>query len=548
MAVSLGLAAEWLFGTAVVDAAVVGGSALVATEVMAPIVVSAAGLAATGLTAAEAAALGITVGGGAAAMGAFDSAGNWVDPGYPGDGQPYDANGLPYGNTSSYEFGMPISDQQVAAWSQQQGISLGLPDAGWTWKDGVGWARNALGVANAAAGLYGTIQNGKYKVNAANAAANSSKLSAEDAARRAKQMETYGLDAAKTMQPWDESGGRKLAGDQLQALMKDPMSVASSDPAYKFRQQAAQRAMGIYGQDSGAMGVAAADASSTWYDQRLQQLSGLAGANAAPGAGGALGLNTLNSAANIAGMGQASGAFGQQAGLTAQNAQTTGNINTLGAVGNLVSTVGNTLSPSTVGPTFATSGGNSAGMLPPGTSSTNPIGTYDTGVGLGGPGYGDPFVGGDGSGGDGSGDPYVGGASDNGGPTWSMANIGRTNSNGMPETPGRPLLDPRNPGDASGPEGVAYTQYEGRAYPPAIPLQQQAQMSQLGGFMQKAPAPTPPQVLLSQVGGYTSPTPGKTWQMDAALTPDMWQDQMGDLLGNYMGSVGSGPGYPRMGA
>jgi len=445
-------AAAWL-GAEAVGA---GVAALTATEVMAPIVVSASAAAAAGLTAGELAALGIGVAGAAGAAGAFDSAGNWVDPGYPGDGQPYDANGMPYGNTSSYEFGMPISDAQVAAMTQQQGASLGLQDAGWTWKDGVGWARNALGLANAAAGLFGTIQNGKYKVNANNAAANSSRLSAEDAARRATQIETYGLDAAKTMQPWDESGGRKLAGDQLQELMRNPMGVASNDPAYKFRQQAAQRAMGIYGQDSGAMGVAAADASSTWYDQRLQQLSGLAGANAAPGAGGALGVSSLNSAANIAGMGQASGAFGQQAGLAAQNAQTTGALNTLGAVGNAVTAVGNV---------FGSGGGTSpifgsGAPIPGDTTYTPPGATSPTNKG-----------------------PAVG---TTGGP--------------LPDTGGLPPPDVPPP-DVPTP-GVPDYMYPGSAQ--SYPMRQQAIMSQVGGYTS---LPTPDS---AQQGDFTQ-MPG-VWQ------------------------------------
>lgn len=75
--------------------------------------------------------------------------------------------------------------------------------------------------------------------------------------------------------PWGTSGGRALADAQLQALMRDPSQVAASDPAYALRIQAAQRAMGGYGQDSGAMAVAGANASTDWLNQRQLALASL---------------------------------------------------------------------------------------------------------------------------------------------------------------------------------------------------------------------------------------------------------------------------------
>jgi hypothetical protein len=81
--------------------------------------------------------------------------------------------------------------------------------------------------------------------------------------------------AINAADPWSASGGRALADEQLQALMRDPSQAAANDPAYKLRIQGAQRAMGAYGQDSGAMSVAGAGASTTWLDQRLASLAGL---------------------------------------------------------------------------------------------------------------------------------------------------------------------------------------------------------------------------------------------------------------------------------
>ena len=96
--------------------------------------------------------------------------------------------------------------------------------------------------------------------------------------------------AQEAANPWGTSGGYALAGQQLQDLMKDPTQVAATDPAYQLRIQGAQRAMGIYGQDSGAMSVAGANASTDWYNQRLQQLGALAGAGLNPAQAGQVGL------------------------------------------------------------------------------------------------------------------------------------------------------------------------------------------------------------------------------------------------------------------
>lgn len=523
-------AADWFAGATVVE----GAAALAATEVMAPIVVTASAGTAAGLTVGEMAALGLAGTGAAAASGFFGdggTAGAYGDTGY-------DQYGLPLSGSWGQEFPMPISDAQVAQMTQQQGAALGLQDAGFTWKDGVGWARNALGMANLAAGLYGTIQNGKYRAAAANAAANSSRLSAEDAARRSAQMETFGLDASKKMQPWDENGGRALAGQQLQDLMTNPQGVANNDPAYKFRQQAAARAMGIYGQDSGAMGIAAADASSTWYDQRLQQLSGLAGANAAPGAGGALGLNTLNSAANIASMGQASGAFGDQAALAVKNANTQNNIATLNAASNLANGVGNMLTPSYTSPTFAPASG-----------------TIDTTAKFGGSGSTtDTFIGGSGETGN-MVSPGVAPITPVSKPT-GLASTGGAYSVPTNATGGPLLVSP-----AAGTSFANMQENEGNSWVGTNPVG----FDQIPAGQSNSNTPSGPvwsmanigqtlnpndatrnmsQVQMSQLGNYTSRLPGGASSGYSPLQgPDMWQGQMGDLLGNYLGR-----GTQRMGA
>lgn len=107
--------------------------------------------------------------------------------------------------------------------------------------------------------------------------------------------------AGRRADPWGASGGRSLADSQLQELMRDPGQVAARDPSYALRMQGAQRASAIHGQDSGAMAVAGANASTDWYNQRLGQLGGLAGATASPASAeqinmsGQLGANDLAS-------------------------------------------------------------------------------------------------------------------------------------------------------------------------------------------------------------------------------------------------------------
>lgn len=133
-------------------------------------------------------------------------------------------------------------------------------------------------------------------------------FSASKARKQAKELSAQSQKA----DTWGNTGGRELASEQLQALMKDPGQASASDPGYRMRIQGAQRAMAPYGQDSGAMAVAGAGASSDWYNQRLQQLGNLAGTS---GAGIAPGLEGQVRANELAGRAQGNlGAAIQQAG------------------------------------------------------------------------------------------------------------------------------------------------------------------------------------------------------------------------------------------
>lgn len=96
--------------------------------------------------------------------------------------------------------------------------------------------------------------------------------------------------------PWDTSGGRSLADMQLQALLRDPGQAAQNDPSYQLRLQAAQRGASMQGSGSGAMAVQAANASTSWLNDRIAQLSGLAGAGINPAYGGQLAISGTNSA------------------------------------------------------------------------------------------------------------------------------------------------------------------------------------------------------------------------------------------------------------
>lgn len=107
---------------------------------------------------------------------------------------------------------------------------------------------------------------------------------------QAQALQQQALQAQQQANLWGSSGGQALGASQLQNLMSDPGQVAANDPAYRLRMQAAQRAMAGYGQNSGAMAVAGANASTDWYNARMQQLAGVAGVNNSPAAAAQVGI------------------------------------------------------------------------------------------------------------------------------------------------------------------------------------------------------------------------------------------------------------------
>jgi hypothetical protein len=141
--------------------------------------------------------------------------------------------------------------------------------------------------------------------------------------QKQKELERMARLAAAQSDPWGKSGGRTLADQQLQQLMRDPSAVAANDPAYKLRIQGAQRANAQFGQDSGAMSVAGANASTNWYNERLAQLGALAGSGVNPGTGAQIGLNgqiaaNEQASQSLGSIGYGIGQMTGQGGLTPQ--------------------------------------------------------------------------------------------------------------------------------------------------------------------------------------------------------------------------------------
>jgi len=141
--------------------------------------------------------------------------------------------------------------------------------------------------------------------------------------QKQKELERMARLAAAQSDPWGKSGGRTLADQQLQQLMRDPSAVAANDPAYKLRIQGAQRANAQFGQDSGAMSVAGANASTNWYNERLAQLGALAGGGVNPGTGAQIGLNgqiaaNEQASQSLGSIGYGIGQMTGQGGLTPQ--------------------------------------------------------------------------------------------------------------------------------------------------------------------------------------------------------------------------------------
>jgi hypothetical protein len=164
----------------------------------------------------------------------------------------------------------------------------------------------ASGLANPLATLQGFAKTAQPYMSAASGI--KGLMDAEEMKRMARR-------AGRAADPWGNSGGRSLADAQLQELLRNPEAVAATDPAFKLRVMGAQRANAQYGQDSGAMSVAGANASTDWYNARLAQLSGLAGGGVAPGAGGGVMVQGLDNAfdassAALGSLGYAAGTLG----------------------------------------------------------------------------------------------------------------------------------------------------------------------------------------------------------------------------------------------
>lgn len=105
--------------------------------------------------------------------------------------------------------------------------------------------------------------------------------------------------------PW---GG--AVDSQLQNLLTNPSTAAANDPAFQLRMQAAMRANAPAGTDSGAMAVAAANASTDWYNGRLQQLGGLYSQEPNPLQAQYIALQGTGMANTLAGQSLASIGFG----------------------------------------------------------------------------------------------------------------------------------------------------------------------------------------------------------------------------------------------
>lgn len=127
---------------------------------------------------------------------------------------------------------------------------------------------------------------------------------------QADAMRRQAMLAGKAGDPWGQSGGRGMADSQLQQLMTNPGQAAASDPSYGLRIQGAQRAMAPMGQDSGAMAVAGANASTDWLNQRMSALGGLAGAGVNPGQGAQLQMTGQAGANSLASQSLASIGYG----------------------------------------------------------------------------------------------------------------------------------------------------------------------------------------------------------------------------------------------
>ncbi len=280
--------AELIGGATVAEGAAVGAGALGASEAA----MGAGLLSAGGLEAGAA-----TLGEGFLTSGILAGEGSLGAMGALGTGTSFSAMGPGAAFGSGIEGGWPGAEGMFEASSEMGGGPLGA--------EGL----NAE-VMNTAEGYNGFTGFGGPATPAGNstdwmgamlkyASPVSSVVSGLTGLQRQAEMRRMAKQAMKTGDPWGTSGGRSAADAQLQQLLRDPSSVAAIDPAYKLRIQGAQRANAQYGQDSGRMAIAGADASTDWYNARLAQLGGLAGAGVNPGGATQVGLQGLDSANDL---------------------------------------------------------------------------------------------------------------------------------------------------------------------------------------------------------------------------------------------------------
>ena len=198
----------------------------------------------------------------------YNDVSKWITDGFTGGASIFDSTG--FADTLSH-----VNVPQP--WTQAGGLGGNFPGASsGDWFDWRKWGKQLLNPSSLM-----SVGSGLYGMN------------------EAQKMEALASRVGAQASPWDTSGGRGLAGTQLQDLMRDPTQLAQNDPAYQLRIQAAQRAMAPMGQGSGAMAVAAANASSDWLDQRMNQLGQLAGAQFSPASGGELTLKGTEAANDI---------------------------------------------------------------------------------------------------------------------------------------------------------------------------------------------------------------------------------------------------------
>lgn len=268
--------AEVVGGSLLGDALVSGGTEALGGEFLGA---AATGGMDAGLSAWEMASLdGMDAGTGALAMDQVGAA----DAGLYGAAlSGMDAGGMELAGLGGADFGAATSglgalgsggDTLFSPFDINQAVSFGSSGTGagassGLWGDVRGALQLAAPIMSIGSGIYG--------------------MSLADTLRKqALLAQQNGAASAGQSTPFDTSGSRGLANEQIQALMKDPSQVAAQDPSYALRMQAAKRATAAQGQGSGAMAVQAANASTDWYNQRLNSLGSLAGAQFSPAAAG----------------------------------------------------------------------------------------------------------------------------------------------------------------------------------------------------------------------------------------------------------------------